>query len=131
MVRVLKFLKGTRDDILTLDADNTQTLTWYIDAVFVVHLDIKIHTGMVFTFENKEIICSSTKQKVNARSSTEAELVASDDKLSRIICTNKFMEHKYFKVKLNLIFQDNTNTMKLQNNGKLSSGERTKHFEIK
>ena len=41
------------------------------------------------------------------------------------------MEHQDFKVKVNLIYQDNTNTMKLQNNGKLSSGKRTRHFDIK
>ena len=41
------------------------------------------------------------------------------------------MEHQDFKVKINLIYQDNTNTMKLQNNGKLSSGKRTRHFDIK
>ena len=38
------------------------------------------------------------------------------------------MEHQ---VKVNLIYQDNTNTMKLQNNGKLSSGKSTRHFDIK
>ena len=41
------------------------------------------------------------------------------------------MEHQDFKVKVNLIYQDNTNTMKEQNNGKLSSGKRTRHFDIK
>ena len=41
------------------------------------------------------------------------------------------IEHQDFKVKLNLIYQDNTSTMKLQKNGKLSSGKRTRHFDIK
>ena len=92
---------------------------------------MKSHTGMVFTLGKGAIISSSTKQKVNARSSTESELIASDDKLGKIISTKKFMEHQDFKVKVNLIYQDNTNTMKLQNNGKLSSGKRTRHFDIK
>ena len=34
-------------------------------------------------------------------------------------------------MKLNIIYQDNTSTMKLQKNGKLSSGKRTRHFDIK
>ena len=131
MVRTLGFLKETRDDILTLEADDTQILAWYVDAVFAVHPDMKSHTGMVFTLGKGAIISSSTKQKVNARSSTESELIASDDKLGKIISTKKFMEHQDFKVKVNLIYQDNTNTMKLQNNGKLSSGKRTRHFDIK
>ena len=82
---------------------------------------MKSHTGMVFTLGKGAIISSSTKQKVNARSSTESELIASDDKLGKIISTKTFMEHQDFKVKVNLIYQDNTNTMKLQINGKLSS----------
>ena len=41
------------------------------------------------------------------------------------------MKYQYFKVKLNLIFQDNINTMNFQNKRKLSSGKRTRHFDIK
>ena len=32
---------------------------------------------------------------------------------------------------MNIIFQDNTSTIKLQENGKVSSGKRTRHFDIK
>ena len=62
---------------------------------------MKSHTGMVFTLEKGAIVCSSTKQIVNATSSTESELIASDDKLGN---TKMFMEHQDFKVKPNLIF---------------------------
>jgi hypothetical protein len=34
-------------------------------------------------------------------------------------------------VKLNIIYQDNTSTIKLEQNGKESSGKRTRHFDIK
>ena len=70
LVRTLGFLKGTRGGILTLEADDTQTLTWYVDAAFAVHPDMKGHTGMVFTLGKGAISSSSTKQKFNARSST-------------------------------------------------------------
>ena len=43
----------------------------------------------------------------------------------------KFLECQGFKVKLNVIFQDNTSTMGLATNGKISSGKRTRHFDIK
>ena len=32
---------------------------------------------------------------------------------------------------MNIIYQDNTSTMKLAQNGKSSSGKRTRHFDIK
>ena len=75
---------------------------------------------MVFTLGKGAFISSSTKQKVNTRRFTESESIASDDNLGKIICTKKIMEHQDVKVTLNLIYQDYTNTMKLQNNGKLS-----------
>ena len=125
------FLKGTRNDILTLEADDSQILSWYIDAAFAVHPDMKSHTGLVFTLGKGAITSASTKQKNNSRSSTESELNGTDDKISKIISVKKFIEHQDFKVKLNLIYQDNTSTMKLQKNGKLSSGKRTRHFDIK
>ena len=42
-----------------------------------------------------------------------------------------FIEYQEFQVKLNIIYQDNTSTMKLEKNGKASSGKRTRHFDIK
>ena len=42
------FLKGTVDDVLTLEADDTNTLTWYIDAAFALHADMKNHTGFYY-----------------------------------------------------------------------------------
>ena len=54
---------------------------------------------MVFTLGKGAIISSSTKQKVNAISSTESELIASDDKLGKIISTKKFMEDQDLKIK--------------------------------
>ena len=117
---MLEFLKGTIDDVLTLEVDDTQKLYWYIDAAFAVHPDMKSH-GMTFTLGKGAIISTSRKQKTNSRSSTEAECNATDDMIAKIIKVKKFLEEQGFKVKLNIIYQDNTTTMKLQNNGKLSS----------
>jgi hypothetical protein len=49
LLRVLGFLKGTINDVLKLEADDTNTLTWYIDVAFTVHADMKSHTGAMFT----------------------------------------------------------------------------------
>ena len=84
---------------------------------------MKSHSGLTFTLGKGAIISSSRKQKVDSRSSTEAEFNATDDMISKIIRVKKFLAEQGFKVKLNIIYQDNTSTMKLQNNGKLSSGK--------
>ena len=45
LIRLLKFLNGTRDDVLTLSADDLGVIKWYVDAAFAVHPDFKSHTG--------------------------------------------------------------------------------------
>jgi hypothetical protein len=131
LLRVMSYLKGTINDVLTLEADDTNTLTWYIDAAFAVHPDMKSHTGAMFTMGKGAIISSSSKQKVNSRSSTEAELIGVDDKISKCLWMKRFLEWQGFTVKLNIIYQDNTSSIKLEENGKESSGKRTRHFDIK
>jgi hypothetical protein len=130
-LRVMSFLKGTIDDVLTLEADDTTTLTWYIDVAFAVHGDMGSHTGAVFTMGKGAIIGSSTKQKVNSRSSTESELIGVDGKIAKVLWMKRFLEWQDFAVKLNNIYQDNTSTLKLEEKGKASSGKRTRHFDIK
>jgi hypothetical protein len=54
-----------------------------------------------------------------------------DDKIAKVLWTKHFIKHQGFKVKLNIIYQDNTSAMKLEKNAKGSSGKRTSHFDIK
>jgi hypothetical protein len=131
LIRVLTFLKTTKEEVLTLEADDTQILTWYIDAAFAVHHDMRSHTGSTFSLGKGMIVSDSTKQKVNSRSSTEAELIGVDDRISKVLWVKRFIEYQGFKINLNLIYQDSTSSMRLENNGKWSSGKRTRHFDIK
>jgi hypothetical protein len=131
LLKALGFLKGTINDVLTLEADDTQTMSWYIDAAFAVHADMKSHTSAVFTMGKGAILSDSLKQKVNSRSSTESEIVGVDDEIHKVVWAKRFVEHQGFKVKLNIVYQDNTSSMKLEQNGKASSGKRTRHFDIK
>jgi len=94
----MSFLKNIRDDILTLEVDDSQEFKWYVE--FVVHRDIMSHTGTVFTLGKAASISECTRQKSNLRSSTEAELNGVDDKISKILWSNKFIEYQGFKVKV-------------------------------
>ena len=71
----------------------------------------------------------STKQKKNARNSTESELISIDEVLSKMLqlffCRNKVIMQK------NLLLHDNQTSMKVEMNGKTSSGKRIKFFNIK
>ena len=52
----------------------------HINVAYAVHSDMKRHTGVTLTWGKGSLISESTKQKVNARSSTEAELITKSTK---------------------------------------------------
>ena len=83
------------------------------------------------TMGSGAVISLSTKQKVNACSLTEAEHVAVDDVIAKIFWSKKFIEWQGFEVKLNILYQDNASTFKLEMNGKTNCGKITRHFDIK
>ncbi len=101
-----------------------------MDAAFSIHPDCKCHTGATLTFGSGVLASVSTKQKVNSRSSTEAELVAVDNVITKVLWTKLFVKAQG-QVQANVIYRDNQSSMKLELNGKSSLGKRTRHFNIK
>ena len=75
-----------------IEANDSGSLTWNIDASFVVHLDCKSHTGACLTLGHGSVLSISTKQKINNKSSTEAELVGVDDTMIFVMWINHFFE---------------------------------------
>ena len=55
-----------------------------MDASFAVHADMKNFTGGSMSLGRGSIVDTSQKQKLNTRSSTEAELVGCDDVVTRM-----------------------------------------------
>lgn len=76
-------------------------------------------------------ISGSWRQKLNTKSSTEAELVGVDDCMHVIVWTRNFLTDQGFKIQDNVIFQDNQSAMLLERNGRASSGRRTRHVNIR
>ena len=106
---------------------------WYIDAAFGVHPDFKSHSGGVLRSSNSggAIISDSTKQKLNSRSSTEAELIAGDDFMHRILHTQRFLQQQGLKVETPTLHQDNKSTILLHEKGRSSLGKRMRHIEMR
>jgi hypothetical protein len=131
LVRLMGFLKFTKDEVARLSVDDEGIINWYVDAAFAVHPDFRSHTGAVMTMGHGAFHAVSTKQKINTRSSTEAELVSVDDVIAKVLWTRLFLQSQGIVVRQNIIFRDNQSSMKLEQNGKTSSGKRTRHFNIK
>ena len=131
LCRLLSYLKGTLDLKLTLEANDLSMSKWYADAAFAVHKDYKSHTGGIHTMGKGAIQSISTKQKLNTKSSTEAELVGADDVLGQLLWTRNFLEHQGYTSKETILYQDNTSAILLENNGMESSSKRTRHINIR
>ena len=74
---------------------------------------------------------ASTKQKINMKSSTKAELVAINDSMAQVLWTRHFLASQGICVPTTTIYQDNKSTILLAKNGKTSSSRRTKHLDIR
>ncbi len=127
----MRYLRKTKWLPLKLEANSTSILTWSVDAPFATHPDMRSHTGGSFTLGKGTITGISRKQKLNTTSSTEAELVGVHDCMPQILWAMYWMKAQGYKVDDNIVLQDNMSTIQLENNGKRSSGRKTRHIEIR
>ena len=114
LVKMMNFLQQTQQDILTLEANNLEVANWHTDVAFAIHPDFCSHTGMNLLFGKGTITGVSRKQMINARSSTEAELVGADKTISPMIQTALFMESQGYPILENILYQDNTSAILLE-----------------
>ena len=76
-------------------------------------------------------IPNSSRQKLNTSSSTTSELVAVDQVLPLALWVPLFMEEQGHPIEENIVYQDNMSAILLENNGKKSSGKRTRALNIR
>jgi hypothetical protein len=116
--RVLEYLHRTIDNVLILGAENITTIQTWVDASYAVHEDMKSHTGGTISFGRGALLRKSTKQKLNTKSSTEAELVGASDYLPNTIWTKYFLEAQGYEIKKNIYNQDNQSAIRLEKMGR-------------
>jgi hypothetical protein len=91
LARTIKYLRSTNFMPLVLGWDGSGVLTWSVDASFAIHNDMRSHTGAVLSMGQGAIMSMSSKQKINTKSSTEAELVGVDDAMNFVVWIQLFM----------------------------------------
>ena len=62
LIWLLKYINGTKNNILRLSPDYLKVVKCYMDASFAVHPDFKSHTGGVMTYRRGTPIMVSRKQ---------------------------------------------------------------------
>ena len=129
--RLLEYLITTKDEKRIMSIDDVSVSKWWIDASYAVHSDMKSQTGAVMKMGRGALYSKATKQKLNSRSSTEAELVAVHDVMPQVLWTRYFLEHQGYKTNTSTVYQDNKSAILLEENGRASSGQRTRHINIR
>ena len=129
--RAMKYLRKTITLRLTLEADDLQLIHWWIDGAFATHRDMRSHTGGAMSLGKGIIYGTSTRQKLNTHSSTEAELVAVDDCMSQILSTRYFLDAQGYNINDCIVYQDNKSAILLEQNGHASSSKWTRHINIR
>ena len=129
---VLRYIYGTIKMPQIIKADNLSILKTWVDASYAIHDDMRSHTGGVVGFDGLGIISmKSTKQKLNTKSSTEAKVIGASDFLPWTLCTSHFLKEQGYHLDSSIFYQDNQSTIKLERNGLQSSGEKTRHIDIR
>ena len=127
----MRYLESTNQLVLTLKAEELTVIKWWVDASYAVHGNMRSHTGATMTLGGGAVYSKSSKQKLNTKSSTEAELVAASDMSGQILWTKQFLCHQGYEVKRNILYQDNKSAILLEKNGSLSSSQRTRHINVR
>ena len=132
LIRLLQYFNGTLDMPLILGADSlAKSKSWVdaaYDAAYAVHNDMKSHTGGATSLGCGAIMCKSTKQKLNRKSSTEAKVVGSSDYLPNTIWARMFLAEQGYKLTENIFYQDNQSAIRLEKNGRASCGQKSRHL---
>jgi hypothetical protein len=76
LIRVYRYLLGTKGLCIYLQADDNKCVRGHYDASYGVHSDMKSHTVACTTLGKGSVYVSSCKQTIVAKSSTEAEMIA-------------------------------------------------------
>ena len=128
LASVIKYLHGTKNITLTMEAGDGPK--WWVDSSYAVHPDMRSHSGIFMTLGKGTVYSKSSKQKLNTKSSKEAELVAIDDSMGQILWPRHFLAAQGEHVPTTTIYQDNKSTILLAENGKTSSSKWTRHLNM-
>ena len=111
LVRTIQYLRGTHDMGIVLGVQDPPCVYAYVDASYAVHPDMKSHTGCVISLGMGPIYAKSSTQRLNTKSSMEAELVGLSDCNNQAIWSRNFLIQQGYVMPPAVMFQDNMSTI--------------------
>ena len=131
MERVTKYIQGTIGLPLISSIEKYGNIKWYLDEVFLVQKDLRIHNGGFMTMVKRGAYAQSSKQKLNTKSLTGTDIGGVDGVLTQVIWTRYFLKKQGYEIRDNVLYQDNQSAIKLEKNGIQSSSKLTKHINTR
>ena len=101
----------------------------HIDASYNVHMDSKGQSGCTISIGAGCVFVSSSKQKLNTKSSTESELVALSDFMSQVVWTKQYLTEQGYDLPIN-VYEDNMSAITMIGLGR-STSSRTRHINAR
>ena len=129
--RIIGFLKGTIDDVRVIGATSITEIMTFVDSSYAVHDNMRSHTGGLVSFGIGAAHTRSTTSKINVKSATESELVSASEYLPYTIWFKHFMEEQGYKIKDNVLYQDNKSAILMEINGRNSCTGNSRHIHIR
>jgi hypothetical protein len=116
--RVLMYINGTKNNVLTLKCTGPLRVRAFVDVAFGSHEDGKSQTGVSHHIGEATVMAKSQKQKMVSKDSTEGELVGLTDRVDGVLRLDEFMRSQgHVGMDLPEIFQDNMSTITLVTKG--------------
>ena len=128
LTRVLGYLENTIDLVRTIGASSFLVLSSWVDASYAVHKDMRSHTSGLMSFVTGTIHSKSSKQKLNIKSSTEAELVGVSEYLPYHFWLMNVMKVQEINIEKKLSLQDNQSAIRMERNGWNSCTGNSRHI---
>jgi hypothetical protein len=128
--RVMNYLAHTNERKVVMKWGGSVTMEAYIDASFGGHADCKSRSGIMLMMSGSCAGAWSAKQKLNTKSSTEAEIVGLSDGLSHVIWARELICAQGYVLPPTKVHQDNQGVLSIMSGGR-SPKHRTKHLDIR
>jgi len=124
----MQYIWNTKN--LTLTIEPSADPKWWVETLYAVQPDMRSHTGVFMSLGKGATYSESTKQKLNTKSSTEAELVAIDDEMAQVLWTRHFLVAQGEYVPTTTIYQENKSTILLAEIAKPSSSWHSRNLNV-
>jgi len=131
LAHLVHFAKSTKDWNYHICPKDPFKLEAFADASYACHPDGRGHSGIVCSLGQTTIFARSGKQKLTAKSSTEAELLALNQATDEVLYLRNLLSELGFPPKgPTIIRQDNQSAITMALKGELGT-KRTKHFTVR